>query len=495
MAPSVPSNVTVASNVTVTHNSMVQWSRGDILEWFNDTLKCSLTKIEHLCTGAAYCNLMHMLFPDVINLKRVKFVSNQEYEFLANFKELQKAFNMVEVSPPVQVNKLVKGRCVDNFEFAVWFRHFFVSNHNAERLKGYDVLASRDHQDIGLGSSRSTTPVSATKNRRGIEIVKISPRRGQKKAAYEDYIETNQNKSPAFKKDDRKQGSTTAEAPVLKPKPGKFPLNQSNTKDKTTKAAMPAKEPTRFSKRSVRIPPLDLTGICADTPRPMTPAMGTKSTEKPGRQNGTGRTGPTMIQTRKPSVQNASEPKKKEAAKRIEAVNERIHRPEPEKRSHECKPEKNGPRMEQLGVGKEKESLHKTNPNENPAKPSNNEKTNNQNNNTQYIHSEIIEIFKSPVYFTEKGSKPKTHDDDSDNDDDDDDGAIPVELSKNLAKLLTSCELSKEQLLAEVMIHCGLHLYIKNTDDDDDDDVDTAVQTTSTDAASGSQTGKAAKHL
>ncbi|XP_039497583.1 microtubule-associated protein RP/EB family member 1 [Drosophila santomea] len=481
MAPSV------ACNVTVTHNSLIQWSRGEILEWFNETLKCSLTKIEHLCTGAAYCNLMHMLFPDVINLKRVKFVSNQEYEFVANFKELQKALNKVKVSPPVQVNKLVKGRCVDNFEFAVWFRHFYKANYNSERCMGYDVLAARDHQDIGLGSSRSTTPVSASKNRRGIEIVKISPRRDQKKAGYEDYIETNRNQSPAFKKDDRNQRSTTAEAPELKPKPGKFPQNQSNSKDKTTKAAMPAKEPTRRSKRSVRIPPLDLTGICADTPRPMTPAMGTKSTKKPGRHNGTGPTGQTMTETRKPSVQNASDPEKKEAAKRIEAANERIQRLEAEKRSYEFKPEANGPRMEQLGVGREQKSLHKTNPNQNPARPSNNQNANNQNNNTQDIHREIVEIFKSPVYFTEKSSKPKMRDDD------DDDGAIPVKLSKNLTKILTSCEVTNEQLLAEVVLHCSLNLYIKNTDDDDD--VDIAVQTTSMDAACGSQTGEAAKHL
>nr|NP_001259403.1 uncharacterized protein Dmel_CG15306, isoform B [Drosophila melanogaster]NP_572618.1 uncharacterized protein Dmel_CG15306, isoform A [Drosophila melanogaster]AAF46575.1 uncharacterized protein Dmel_CG15306, isoform A [Drosophila melanogaster]AGB95246.1 uncharacterized protein Dmel_CG15306, isoform B [Drosophila melanogaster] len=146
-----------AHNVTVTHNSLVQWSRGDILDWFNETLQCNLINIEQLCTGAAYCNLMHMLYPKLINLKRVKFFSNQEYEYVNNFKELQKAFNKVNVSLPAEVNDLIKGHRVENFKFAVWFRHFFNVNHTKDKCAGYDALVARDHQNIGIGSSKLTT--------------------------------------------------------------------------------------------------------------------------------------------------------------------------------------------------------------------------------------------------------------------------------------------------------------------------------------------------
>nr|AAM10998.1 AT09431p [Drosophila melanogaster] len=146
-----------AHNVTVTHNSLVQWSRGDILDWFNETLQCNLINIEQLCTGAAYCNLMHMLYPKLINLKRVKFFSNQEYEYVNNFKELQKAFNKVNVSLPAEVNDLIKGHRVENFKFAVWFRHFFNVNHTKEKCAGYDALVARDHQNIGIGSSKLRT--------------------------------------------------------------------------------------------------------------------------------------------------------------------------------------------------------------------------------------------------------------------------------------------------------------------------------------------------
>ncbi|EDV46174.1 microtubule-associated protein RP/EB family member 1 [Drosophila erecta] len=325
-----------AQNVTVTHNSLVQWSRAEILDWFNETLKCSLTNIEHLCTGAAYCNLMHMLFPKLINLKRVKFFPNQQYEFVANFKELQKAFNKVKVIPPVQVNKVIHGRCVENFEFAVWFRHFFMANYNKEKCSDYDVLVARDYQDIGMGSSRSSTPVSATKSRRGIEIVKISPRRDQGKTAFEDYPEApplkRESQMPTEKRDGvrvpkiakiPKKGTQQAnvnkasDVNVVTPLdlPGKAgdarkprqsarsstaglpPANQPELHRRPTKSPirknleMPLMNSTTRTKLSatarnvtyVKIPQLDLTGIAIDTPRPVAPAMSIKPTGISGR--------------------------------------------------------------------------------------------------------------------------------------------------------------------------------------------------------------------
>lgn len=45
--------------------------------------------------GAAYCNFMDMLFPSSIQLKKVKFRTNLEHEYIQNFKILQAAFKKV----------------------------------------------------------------------------------------------------------------------------------------------------------------------------------------------------------------------------------------------------------------------------------------------------------------------------------------------------------------------------------------------------------------
>lgn len=93
-----------------------------MLAWVNGSLQSQMGKIEEMGSGAAYCQLMDMLFPGekieekalklfiktlqfagVIQLKRVKFNSKQEHENINNFKLLQAAFKKMNVD---QVNNI-----------------------------------------------------------------------------------------------------------------------------------------------------------------------------------------------------------------------------------------------------------------------------------------------------------------------------------------------------------------------------------------------------
>lgn len=48
--------------------------------------------------GAAYCQYMDMLFPGSVPMKRVKFRTNLEHEYIQNFKILQAAFKKMIVN-------------------------------------------------------------------------------------------------------------------------------------------------------------------------------------------------------------------------------------------------------------------------------------------------------------------------------------------------------------------------------------------------------------
>lgn len=50
-----------------------------------------------LSSGAAYCQYMDMLFPGSVPMKRVKFRTNLEHEYIQNFKILQGAFKKMSV--------------------------------------------------------------------------------------------------------------------------------------------------------------------------------------------------------------------------------------------------------------------------------------------------------------------------------------------------------------------------------------------------------------
>ncbi|XP_061099912.1 microtubule-associated protein RP/EB family member 3-like isoform X2 [Conger conger] len=135
----------MAVNVYSTSVTIENLSRHDMLAWVNDSLHLSYTKVEQLCSGAAYCQFMDMLFPGCVLLKKVKFQARLEHEYIHNFKVLQAAFKRMNVDKIIPVEKLVKGKFQDNFEFVQWFKKFFDANYDG---KEYDPQLARQGQDV-----------------------------------------------------------------------------------------------------------------------------------------------------------------------------------------------------------------------------------------------------------------------------------------------------------------------------------------------------------
>ncbi|XP_062919266.1 microtubule-associated protein RP/EB family member 2 isoform X1 [Mobula hypostoma] len=134
----------MAVNVYSTSVTSENMSRHDIMAWINDTVCLNYTKIEQLCSGAAYCQFMDMLFSGCISLKKVKFQAKLEHEYIHNFKLLQGAFKRMNVDKVIPVERLVKGRFQDNLEFIQWFKKFFDANYDG---KEYDPVLARQGQD------------------------------------------------------------------------------------------------------------------------------------------------------------------------------------------------------------------------------------------------------------------------------------------------------------------------------------------------------------
>ncbi|XP_006007507.1 microtubule-associated protein RP/EB family member 1 [Latimeria chalumnae] len=148
----------MAVNVYSTSVTSDNLSRHDMLIWINDSLQLNFTKIEQLCSGVAYCQFMDMLFPGSVALKKVKFQAKLEHEFIHNFKILQASFKRMGVDKIIPVDKLVKGKFQDNFEFIQWFKKFFDANYDG---KDYDPVAARQGQETGT----TATPVTPVMNK------------------------------------------------------------------------------------------------------------------------------------------------------------------------------------------------------------------------------------------------------------------------------------------------------------------------------------------
>ncbi|KAG0415779.1 hypothetical protein HPB47_007039 [Ixodes persulcatus] len=87
----------LCANVHATNSSTENLSIRDMINWVNNSLREHCTKIEQLCSGAAYCQFMDMLFPGLLHKK-------------------------VGVDKNIPVNRMIKGRFQDNLEFVQWFK-------------------------------------------------------------------------------------------------------------------------------------------------------------------------------------------------------------------------------------------------------------------------------------------------------------------------------------------------------------------------------------
>lgn len=143
----------MAVNVYSTNVTTENLSRHDMLSWVNDCLGAQFNKIEELCTGAAYCQYMDMLFSGSVPMKRVKFRTNLEHEYIQNFKILQAAFKKMSVDKIIPIDRLIKGRFQDNFEFLQWFKKFFDANYDGH---DYDALGARENMPMGFGAGAGT---------------------------------------------------------------------------------------------------------------------------------------------------------------------------------------------------------------------------------------------------------------------------------------------------------------------------------------------------
>lgn len=155
-----------AVNVHSTSQMTDNLSRNDILQWINCCLDSSYGKIEELCNGAAYCQLTDMLFPGTLVFKKVKFNTRLEHESINNFKVLQALFKKHGVDKEVPIEKLVKGKFQDNFEFVQWFKRFFDANYAGHP---YDALAARGGERL-QGSAKNPTKLSVAQPKASVPV-------------------------------------------------------------------------------------------------------------------------------------------------------------------------------------------------------------------------------------------------------------------------------------------------------------------------------------
>ncbi|KAG9332524.1 hypothetical protein JZ751_014622, partial [Albula glossodonta] len=148
----------MAVNVILT--SDYKYNQFELLAWLNEALHTKFTKVEQICSGAAFCQLMDWLFPDSLNVKKVKFQAQTEVEFIHNYSLLQASFRKAGITKLVSVEELYNGNFEENLAFLKWFKLLFEANYHGQP---YDAVEARDSQVIlpaklSTGAAKSNCP-------------------------------------------------------------------------------------------------------------------------------------------------------------------------------------------------------------------------------------------------------------------------------------------------------------------------------------------------
>lgn len=149
--------------------------RKEILDWLNALCGLSLSKVEQTCTGAVACQILDAIYPGKVPMSKVDWSANKDYEYIQNYKVLQKCFSTLKIDKHIEVDRLIRGKYQDNLEFMQWYKKFYELNASGAP---YDPIAQREKgkggaqytqkfggavSGGGAGSAPSPTPAVARK--------------------------------------------------------------------------------------------------------------------------------------------------------------------------------------------------------------------------------------------------------------------------------------------------------------------------------------------
>jgi RP/EB family microtubule-associated protein len=156
-----------------------------IVKWVNDFLELELPirKVDELCSAVHYAQFLEAIFPGKVALTKLNFNAKNEYDLINNWKVIQAVLTAQNVTKPVDVAKLVKGKTQDNLEFAQWFKTFFDSRYDGSPYPAREKRANIGKKGAVAAPKAAAAAAPAEKKGTGLKQPTPTPTKAAAPAA------------------------------------------------------------------------------------------------------------------------------------------------------------------------------------------------------------------------------------------------------------------------------------------------------------------------
>ncbi|GKT32694.1 Microtubule-associated protein RP/EB like protein [Aduncisulcus paluster] len=143
-----------------------------ILDWVNDILKSHYKTIQDLSSGSAFLQILHIMYPKIVNISRVHFEATSVYEKEKNFKLLQYCLDKIGAKIFVDVKNLIKGKPMHTLELSQQFFSKFAGQLKSSEGVAEDPIlvrrkAMEQHRKRSMGTSYQRGALSQSISRSG----------------------------------------------------------------------------------------------------------------------------------------------------------------------------------------------------------------------------------------------------------------------------------------------------------------------------------------
>jgi RP/EB family microtubule-associated protein len=121
-------------------------SRTELIQWANDLLQVSLTKVEQCANACVYCQIVDSCFPGSVGMKKLNWMARADHEYIPNYKVLQAAFDKNGIEKHIEVEKLSRGKYQDNLEFLQFMKYFWEREGSGRH--DYDPIQAREGKTL-----------------------------------------------------------------------------------------------------------------------------------------------------------------------------------------------------------------------------------------------------------------------------------------------------------------------------------------------------------